>query len=293
MTESAREKESALVKLLSELDSVMVAYSGGVDSSLLAYYARKVLGKRASIVIAVSPSLASDELSDARVQAEKFGWDLMEIETNEVEKPEYQRNDGARCYFCKSTLFEAMDRMASKLGISHLAYGANVDDMSDYRPGHRAAKEFAVLSPLQQVGLNKEEIRALARDAQLTAWDRPQSACLSSRFPTFEKVTAQKLGQVEAAERALRALGFRQLRVRHHTCETEGAPRTISLARIELDLCELARISEEPELKDKIAAELKRIGYTFVTIDLEGYRRGSGNVMVPVTVANPGRSEHG
>lgn len=291
VSESVRGKEAALIHLLAGLETVMVAYSGGVDSSLLAYYARKTLGNRASIVIAVSPSLAFDELSDARLQSESLGWDLIEIRTNEVEKPEYQRNDGGRCYFCKSTLFEAMDGMARAKGIKNLAYGANVDDLSDYRPGHKAARQYKVLSPLQAVGLNKEEIRLLAREARLPAWDRPQSACLSSRFPTFEKVTAEKLAQVEAAERSLRNLGFRQLRVRHHTFESEGLPNPVSLARIELDPSELSRLHEEPQLQERIALELKQIGYTFVTLDLEGYRRGSGNVVIPVALSS--RTGHG
>ncbi len=262
-----QEKETALTEALAALDSVVIAYSGGVDSSLLAYYARKVLAKRAVIVIAVSPSLAEIELQAACKQARLFSWDLEEVATDEVEKAEYQINDGKRCYFCKQTLFAALSKMAQARGIKHIAYGANVDDLKDFRPGHAAAKEYQVLSPLQASNLSKEEIRKLAYAAGLPSWDRPQAACLSSRFPTYEKVTVEKLSQVEQAELFLHQLGFRQLRVRHHG----------DLARIELEQSENHKLASDTDLMNKITCRLKEIGYRYVCLDLDGYVQGSAN----------------
>lgn len=328
-------KEKRLVRILSQLEDVMVAYSGGVDSSLLAHYARAVLGDRATIVIAVSPSLANEELLAARAQAAQFGWALEEISTDEVDKPEYQANDGQRCYFCKSTLFEAMTRIALERGARHLAYGANMSDLGDIRPGMRAAAEHQVLSPLQEAGLEKADIRELARAAALPSWNRPQSACLSSRFPTFEKVTPGRLLMVERAEEILHALGFSQVRVRYHSLrsapgavssgaapgsgaapaeasgpapgagaapaeasaeasapapgaapgaapvssEHEGDAKELSLARIEVESSEMERFASDRELMFKIGERLKAVGFTFVTLDMQGYRQGSGNVV--------------
>lgn len=270
MEEAALEsKEQHLVQILSELDGVIVAYSGGVDSSLLACYARQVLGDRARIVIAVSPSLATEELEAARAQAEEFGWDLCEIHTDEVSRAEYQRNDQLRCYYCKSVLFDELDRMATAWEIPAVAYGANMDDLRDFRPGHKAAREHKVLSPLQAAGLTKDEIRALARKAGLPSWDRPQAACLSSRFPTFVPVTIEKLAQVESAERFLHGLGFRQVRVRHHG----------DLASIEVDKQELQRLTADPAMLPSVEQELKKLGYARVEVDPQGYRPGSANAM--------------
>lgn len=253
--------------MLAELEGLIVAYSGGVDSSLLAYYARAVLKEQCKIAIAVSPSLAAEELEAARAQAQSFNWNLVEIQTDEVSRPEYQRNDARRCYFCKNVLFDALDQMAVAAGCPYVAYGANIDDLKDFRPGHKAASEHKVLSPLQDVGLTKEEIRSLAREAGLPSWDRPQAACLSSRFPTSVPVTIAGLAQVEEAERYLHSLGFRQVRVRHHS----------DLARLEVDKHELPRLSRDPELWEKVVSQLKQIGYAQVELDMEGYRQGSAN----------------
>jgi uncharacterized protein len=271
-------KEKHLVGILSGLDGVIVAYSGGVDSSLLACYARRVMGDRARIVIAVSPSLAAEELQAARAQAEKFGWNLVEIHTDEVSRAEYQRNDQLRCYYCKSVLFDELDRMAAALGIAAVAYGANLDDLRDFRPGHKAAREHKVLCPLQAAGLTKDEIRALARKAGLPSWDRPQAACLSSRFPTFVPVTVENLARVESAERFLHGLGFRQVRVRHLG----------DLARIEVHKQELPRLSADPAMLQSVAQELKRLGYVRVEVDPDGYRPGSANA---VAVAGAGEQQ--
>jgi len=263
----AEQKAQALLQSLAGLKSLIVAYSGGVDSSLLAYYARAALGDKALIVIARSASLANDELEFARKQGAEFGWNVLEIDTDETEKAEYLRNDERRCYFCKSTLFEAMQRIASENNFSNLAYGANVNDLSDYRPGHQAARERNVLSPLQDAGLVKEEIRYLAKKAGLPSWDRPQAACLSSRFPTYQPITIQKLSQVDKAESYLHRLGLKQLRVRHHD----------NLARIELSKEDMDLVLAGTISVPQIVSVFKEYGFKYVTLDMEGYRQGSSN----------------
>lgn len=270
LAKELNDKEAALEASLRALKSVIIAYSGGVDSSLLAYYARKVLGENARIVIAISASLAQEELAAARAQAEQFQWQLVEIETHEMELPEYQRNDGMRCYFCKRTLFSELEAMAVAEKIEHIAYGANVDDKKDYRPGHKAAAEFQVVSPLQEAGLEKEDIRALARQAALPSWNRPQAACLSSRFPTFERVTLEGLSQIDRAEHYLHSLGFKQVRVRHYG----------DTAKVEVDRSELSRLLDDDQMVAKVSEELKKLGYKNVTIEPEGYRQGSANTFL-------------
>lgn len=270
------DKEARLKDALRQCGQIVIAYSGGVDSSLLAYYARLVLGTNALIVIAVSPSLAAEELVAARAQAADFAFDLLEICTAELDNPDYKRNDGRRCYFCKSELFDKLDEIARERNIPFVAYGANVDDLQDYRPGHQAAREHQVISPLQQAGLEKQEIRELARRAGLPSWDRPQAACLASRFPTFVPVTVDRLAQVEQAEAYLHGLGFRQVRVRHHDL----------IARIELDPAEMVSFSCNPQLFAAVSARLKELGYKYVTLDLDGYRQGSAN-LVTESLAEP------
>jgi len=261
-------KEKKLLKQLADLDSVIVAYSGGVDSSLLAFYARKILGDRAKVAIAVSPSLPKDDLEFARQQAEQFNFDLIEVETRELEDPAYQKNDRSRCYHCKSELFSELEDLAREIDVKYIAYGAIMDDMQDTRPGNKAAREHRVLSPLQTAGLEKWEIRQLAERNNLPSWDRPQAACLSSRLPMNEPVTVEKLSQIEKAEAYLRSLGFRGLRVRHHG----------EIARIELEQSEMPKLAGNIELMNQVSNKLKEYGYKFVTLDLAGYRQGGANL---------------
>ena len=228
-----------------------------------------ILGTKALIVIAISPSLAASELEFARVQGKQFNWDVLEISTDEVEKAEYKANNEMRCYFCKTELFQCMQKIAIEREIKHLAYGANLDDLADFRPGHEAARQFKVLSPLQEAQLNKEEIRYLAKETGLPSWDRPQAACLSSRFPTFMPITIDKLSQVDKAESVLRGLGLRQVRVRHHD----------AVARIEIGLDELSDFLSDHQKQSVARSQLKDLGYEEVIIDPEGYRQGSANIV--------------
>jgi uncharacterized protein len=264
-----RVKEISLCKQLQRLSSVAVAYSGGVDSSLLAYYARRELKDKALIVIAVSPSLAKEELEFARKQGKQFDWSLLEIQTSEVDSPAYKANNEMRCYFCKTELFNCMQKIAAERNIEHLAYGANLDDLADFRPGHQAANEFKVLSPLQDAQLSKEEIRYLAKAAGLSSWDRPQAACLSSRFPTFVPITIDNLSLVDKAEEIIRALGFKQVRVRHYN----------TVARIEIGADELPTFLSKHELQLIAINKLKELGYKEVIIEEEGYKQGSANLV--------------
>ncbi len=262
-------KEEKLLSRLESLQSVVVAYSGGVDSAVLAYYARKALGKRALVVIAVSGSLAKSDLEKARSQAKEFDFDLIEIETKETDLPQYQVNDSKRCFFCKATLFKELELLAAKRGIKHIVYGANVDDLEDFRPGHQAAKEYNVLSPLQEVGLVKSEIRQLAKDAGLPSFEWPSNACLSSRIPTFTRVEISSLAQIEKAEDFVKSLGFKQVRVRHLP---DGAS-------VEVGEDELSRFDAEPDLVSQIECELENIGYKSVKINPNGYKQGSMNIV--------------
>lgn len=262
-------KEEKLLEHLLDLESVLVAYSGGVDSAVLAYYAKAALGKRAFTVIAVSESLAQSDLLKAREQATLFKLDLLEINTRETELPEYKVNDARRCYFCKATLFAEMERLAGDLGIKHIAYGANLDDLSDFRPGHQAARQYKVISPLQEAGLVKSEIRELAKRAGLPSWDLPSNACLSSRIPTFIPVEISSLSQIEKAEDFVKSLNFKQVRVRHLS----------DAASVEVGIDELSRFQSDKDLSEKIEIGLKNLGYKSVQINPAGYKQGAMNIV--------------
>jgi len=254
----------------------MVAYSGGVDSVFLAWVAHDVLGKRSLAVIADSPSLPRRELEDAIAIAKQFGIPLRVVETNEFSNPEYLSNPKNRCYFCKHELFTELSPLAIKEGFAVIAYGENASDVGDFRPGAQAAAEFQVRAPLKEAGLTKAEIRELSAQIGLPTAEKPQMACLSSRVPYGEPVTTEKLGMIERSEYVLRDLGFYDVRVRHH--ELKGG----QLARIELGPEEIKRVFENG-LFEQVGKTLREIGYTHVTVDLQGYRRGSLNEVRPAT----------
>jgi len=259
-------KEAALYNALSELPSIVIAYSGGVDSALLAYAATRVLGEQALCVTADSPSYPDRHRQMALSLAKDFGFRHEIVRTAEMERPEYRANPANRCYFCKHELYTHLSALARERGIPVIADGSNADDRGDYRPGRQAAREFGVRSPLDEADLTKDEIRELSRRAGLPTWDEPASACLSSRIPYFTEVTDEKLRMIESAEAVLRDLGFRICRVRHHD----------SIARLELGPDEMARATD-PEIAATIDHELRQLGYAHVTVDLRGYRLGSLN----------------
>jgi pyridinium-3,5-biscarboxylic acid mononucleotide sulfurtransferase len=263
--EGTIDKERALRETLSSLGSVIVAYSGGVDSAYLAYVAHDTLGEHALAITADSPSYPEHHRRMAKDIAERFGLRHQIIHTSELQRPEYRANPANRCYYCKHELYTHLARIASRRR-AVVVDGNNADDRGDYRPGRQAAREFGVRSPLDEVGLGKHEIRDLSKRAGLPTWDEPASACLSSRIPYHQEVTGEKLRMIEKAEEALRALGFRVCRVRHHD----------DLARVELGRDELAR-ALDPEVGGAIVRELKAVGYRYVTLDLQGYRTGSLN----------------
>jgi uncharacterized protein len=259
-------KAAALSALLSEFPALVIAYSGGVDSAFLAWAATRELGDRALCVTADSPSYPERHRALAVRLAGEFRFTHEIIRTNEMDRPEYRANAGDRCYYCKHELYTHLGALARERGVPVIADGSNADDRGDYRPGRQAAREFGVRSPLDEVGLTKQEIRELSRRAGLPTWDEPASACLSSRIPYFSEVTDEKLRMIERAETVLRDLGFRICRVRHHD----------TLARLELGRDEIAR-ALEPEVAERIDRDLRAIGYAHVTVDLRGYRLGSLN----------------
>ena len=259
-------KADALSRLLNDFPALIVAYSGGVDSAYLAYAATQVLGQRALCVTADSPSYPDRHRELALRIARDFELNHERIVTHEMERPEYRSNPANRCYYCKHELYTHLTALSRDRGIPVIADGSNADDRGDYRPGRQAAREFGVRSPLDEVGLTKDEIRQLSRAAGLPTWDEPASACLSSRIPYFSEVTEEKLRMIERAEAVLRELGFRILRVRHHD----------TIARLELGRDEIAR-ALDPDVAATIDRELRAIGYAHVTIDLRGYRLGSLN----------------
>jgi pyridinium-3,5-biscarboxylic acid mononucleotide sulfurtransferase len=261
-------KEQQLQERLASLPSLIVAYSGGVDSAYLAWAAHRALSDRMLAVTAISASYSEHDRRDAQAAVERFHLPHEFIETDEVESPEYRANRPDRCYFCKDELFAKLDELARARGYAAVAYGVNVDDEGDWRPGQQAAREHLVMTPLLDVGLTKAEIRELAQRADLPVWNRPASACLASRIAYGIEVTPERLRVVEQGEAALRALGFRQFRVRHHD----------QLVRIEIAPDELAR-ALSPEMARRFLDIFKPLGFTFVTLDLEGYRQGSLNLV--------------
>jgi pyridinium-3,5-biscarboxylic acid mononucleotide sulfurtransferase len=263
-------KEVGLNERLRSLGRTLIAYSGGVDSAYLAWAACRTLGSNMLAVIADSPSLARTHLADAVAFAKEQGIPLEVISTTELDRPEYARNDGSRCFHCKDELFSVMEAFRQSRGFDAIAYGVNVDDQGDFRPGQLAARQHHVAAPLLDTGLTKEEIRTLARAADLRVWDKPASACLSSRIEYGRPVTKEALAAVEQGEDALRALGFRQFRVRHHG----------EIVRLEIAKDELSR-ALDPALAAEFTRIFKGLGFKFVTLDLEGFRSGSMNALLP------------
>ena len=269
--ETAAAKQQRLFELLRDMGEVMVAYSGGIDSAYLAWAAHQVLGDRAVAITADSASLPESHKRDAEEFARETGFRHEYIYTKEFDNPDYVKNDINRCFHCKDELFSQLEALGAERGVAHIIYGVNQDDLGDYRPGQRAAKLHHVKAPLVDAGLFKAEIRELARLAGLKVWDRPASACLSSRVPYGTAVTPEVVKTVEKGEEAVRALGFRQFRVRFHN----------DLVRLEIDRAELPR-ALSMEMAAQFTAIFKELGFHFVTIDLEGYRQGSLNVGIGI-----------
>ena len=266
------DKSKQLKAGLRGLESLLVAYSGGTDSAYLAYVAHEVLGERMLAVIADSASLPRKELAAALGFAELHGIPVQVLQTRELEKPEYARNDAQRCFHCKDELFTQMEEARQRLGFRHLAYGMNLDDRGEFRPGQRAAGMHGAVAPLVEAELTKTELRALAREAGLSLADKPASACLSSRIEYGRAVTTENLAQVEQAEEALHALGFARVRVRHHG----------ELARIEIAREDLER-ALTLTMFDAMTEALRAVGFVYITVDTRGYRSGSMNDVLPVT----------
>jgi uncharacterized protein len=265
-TASLNQKQEKLFSILADMGRVMVAYSGGTDSAYLAWAAHRVLAENAIAITADSASIPESHKRDAEAFARECGFRHEYIETHEFDNPDYVKNDPNRCFHCKDELFTELNALGRERGIEHIVYGVNVDDLGDYRPGQRAAKLHQVEAPLVDAGLTKAEIRELSRLANLSTWDRPASACLSSRIPYGTAVTVENVKTVEVGEESIRALGFRQFRVRFHG----------ELVRLEIAKDELAR-ALTPEMAKAFVEIFKPLGFHYVTIDLEGYRQGSLN----------------
>jgi pyridinium-3,5-biscarboxylic acid mononucleotide sulfurtransferase len=263
-------KRDRLLDVLRGLGSAAVAFSGGIDSTVVARAARLALGERAVAVTADSASVPRAEIDDARRLAERIGIRHLLVTTEEFADPDYTRNDGSRCYFCKSELYSRIETLLPELGVAVICSGANLDDEGDYRPGLKAAAEHRVRHPLQEAGFTKADVRALALAWDLPTWDKPASPCLSSRLAPGVEVTRERTARVEAAEAYLHALGLRECRVRLHEGE---------LARIEAPIAEVVRLAE-PAVREELTRRFKELGFRFVTLDLEGFRSGSLNTLV-------------
>ena len=273
---SLEAKTRYLEQTLSSLERVVVAYSGGVDSTFLAKMAYDALGGQAMAVTAVSPSLARAERDDAARFAAQIGIRHEFIETRELDNPAYRANDSSRCFHCKAELFDRLREFVAERGVQHMLYGPVIDDLGDFRPGMAASRERGARAPLVEAGLRKAEVRELSKRLGLSSWDKPAVACLSSRVAYGSQVTVEKLRQIEDAEALLRAEGFRELRVRHHG----------PIARIEVPESELARFTQDAARRQRIIQGLKTLGFTYVTLDLQGFRSGAMNEALPVISSN-------
>ena len=269
-------KEERLRELFRTLESVIVAYSGGVDSSYVAYVANAELGSRAVCITGQSASLPAYQNEQIDRVVKDFGFSHEIIRTDELEHPGYRANNSDRCYFCKDELYGKLESLARTRGIDCIVDGSTMDDLDDFRPGRQAAKQHAVRSPLIEVGLNKDEVRELSRRAMLPTWDKPASPCLSSRIAYGTTVTIERLQKVDRGEEILREFGFREFRVRHHD----------TLVRLEISPAEMDRALRK-EVIDQLAARFRELGFKYVTLDLHGFRSGSMNEALPITINRP------